>query len=103
MIRTRLYISIDMDWMAHLAEPRKEFLEAIEDGLRSYGEELSMFRYDDDGIIAIGACCEDRDSEIVKDIVFEGLLEHFPDLHESAIDIEIDLDETIGDGIDFNN
>ncbi len=103
MIRTRLYISIDMDWMTQLVEPGKDFLEAIEDGLRSYGEELSTFRYDDDGIITIGTCCEDRDSEVVKDIVFEGLLEHFPDLHESAIDIEIDLDETIEDGVDFDN
>lgn len=103
MIRTHLYISIDMDWMTHFAESGKEFLEAIKNGLRSYGEELSMFRYDDDGIIVMGVCCEDRDSEIVKDIVFESLLEYFPDLHVSAIDIEIDLDETIEDGIDFNN
>ena len=103
MIRTRLYISINMDWMAHLTYPGKEFLEAIEDGLRSYGEELNMFQYGDEGIIVMEACCEGRDSEVVKDIVYEALLEHFPDLHESAIDIEIEFDETIADGIDFDN
>jgi len=103
MNRTRLYISIDMDWLNQLDDPGKDFLEAIEDGLRSYGEELSTFRYDDDGIIVMETHCEDRDSEVVEDIVFESLLERFPDLHESAIDIEIDFGETIGDGIDFDN
>ncbi len=102
MILTRLYISIDMDWMTHLVEPGKEFLEAIDYSLRSYGEELNSFWYND-GIIIMEAYCEGRDSEVIKDIVFEGLMEHFPDLHESSIDIEIDLNETIGDGINFNN
>ena len=103
MNRTRLYISIDMDWMTQLADPGKEFLEAIEDGLRSYGEELSSFRYDGDGIIIVETNCEDRDSEVVEDIVFESLLEHFTDLHESAIDIEIDFGGAIEDGLDFDN
>lgn len=102
MIRIRLYISIDMDWMSRLVDPGKEFLAAIESGLKSYGEELSMFQYDD-GIIVMVAYCEDRDSETVKDIVFETLLEYFPDLRESALDIEIDLDVIIEDGIDFDN
>jgi hypothetical protein len=92
-----------MDWMTHFADPGKEFLEAIEDGLRSYGEELSSFRYDGDGIIIVETNCEDRDSEVVEDIVFESLLEHFTDLHESAIDIEIDFGGAIEDGLDFDN
>jgi len=91
-----------MDWLNQLDDPGKDFLEAIEDGLRSYGEELSTFQYGD-GVIVMETHCEDRDSEVVEDIVFESLLEHLPDLHESAIDIEIDFGGTIGDGLDFDN
>jgi len=35
--------------------------------------------------------------------VFETLLERFTDLHESAIDIEIDFGGTVGEGFDFDN
>jgi hypothetical protein len=92
-----------MDWMTQLVDPGTEFLEAIEDGLRSYGEELGLFRYDGDGIIIMETDCKDRDSEVVEDIVFETLLEHFTDLHESAIDIEIDFGGVIRDDLDFDN
>jgi len=96
MTRTRLYISIDMDWMTHIETPGKEFLTAVVSGLRAYGEELSAFEYEDDGIFMVETYCEGRDSEVIEDIVFEGLLEYFPDLHDSAIDIEIDLSIDLG-------
>jgi len=43
---------------------------------------------------------DDRDGDILKDIVHETLLNSFPNIHDSDFDIEIDLDVFFDDDQD---
>ena len=81
--------------------PEIQFRDAIVASFEAYGEELDSFEYDD-YIVIIEAFSEDRDADVFQDIVFEGLLLAYPELHDSQIDIEIDLDVSIGDGFDYD-
>lgn len=94
MMRTRLYIMLDREWISQLDCPEDQFRDAILESFEAYGEELGTFEYDD-CVIIIEAFSEDRDADVFQDIVFEGLLSFFPDLHDSQIEIEIDLDVVI--------
>jgi len=102
MMRTRLYIMLDRDWVPQLDCPESQFRKAIVESLEAYGEELGAFEYDD-CIIIIEAFSEDRDADILRDVVFEGLLTFFPELRDSQIEIDIDLDVFIGDEFGCDN
>jgi predicted nuclease of predicted toxin-antitoxin system len=88
MTRTRLYITLDSEWVSQLDCPESQFKDAIVASLEAYGEKLDSFEYDD-GIIIIDVFCEDRDADVVQDIMLEGLLTSFPKLYDSQVDIEI--------------
>jgi len=96
MTRTRLYITLDREWVSQLDCPERQFKDAIVASLKAYGEELDSFEYND-GIIIVEMFSEYRDACVLRDIVFEGLLLAYPELHDSQIDIEIDLDVSVDD------
>lgn len=97
MTRIRLYITLDREWVSQLDCPEDQFRDAIMESWAAYGEELSAFEYND-CIIIIETFSEGRDAEVFQDIVFEGFLSFFPNLHDSQIEIDIDLDVSINDG-----
>lgn len=102
MTRTRLYIMLDHEWVSQLDCPEGQFREAILGSFEAYGEELSAFEYDD-CVVILEAFSEDRDADVFQDIVFEGLLLFFPELHDSQIEIDIDLDVVIEDVFNCDN
>ena len=89
--KIRLYMAFDAKWIMTLVEPAMILYEAIKVGLKAYGEECTSFRYTD-GVVFIELVSDNRDGDVLKDIVFETLLNSFPFIHESDFDIEIDLD-----------
>ena len=89
---TRLYIALAVELVNRLRAPELQIRSAIRSGLRSYGVRLTSFEFDDT-VVLIGAISEDRDSETVKDIVFESLTNRVA--HTREIDIEIDSEVSV--------
>ncbi len=89
--KIRLYMTFDAEWIMELHDTENTLHEAIKEGLQTYGEVCSSFDYMD-GVAIMELVSDDRDGDILKDIVHETLLSSFPTIHESDFDIEIDLD-----------
>ncbi len=89
--KIRLYMTFNAEWIKTLSNRGVVLHDAIEIGLHGYGESCNSFDYMD-GVVIMELVSEDRDGDILKDIVYEILLSSFPTIHESDFDIEIDLD-----------
>lgn len=94
--KIRLYMTFDAEWIMGLHATENILHEAIKEGLQTYGEVCNSFDYMD-GVAIMELVSDDRDGDILKDIVYETLLSSFPTIHESDFDIEIDLDIFLDD------
>ena len=82
--RVRLYLTFDGTVL------EQDILQVIQMGLQEYGESCSMFDFTD-GTVFMEVISDNRDGDIIRDIVFETLMDHFDNLH-IGFDVEIDLD-----------
>lgn len=99
MSRVRLYLTFDDTWVESVPDLEQDIVQVIQTGLQAYGEICGMFDYKD-GAAFMEVISDYRDGDILRDIVFEILVNHFDTLHESYLEVDIDLDVEFG--IDTN-
>ena len=99
MSRVRLYLKFDDEWVESIPTLEDILIHVIQLGLRSYGEVCNSYDYKD-GAAFLELISEHRDGDVLRDIVFETLVKHFDTLHESYLEVDIDLDVEYGAEID---
>lgn len=91
MSHVRLYLTFDDTWVETIPDLEYVIPQVIQTGLLSYGEICSKFDYKD-GAAFMEVISDYRDGDVLRDIVFETLVNHFDTLHESYLEVDIDLD-----------
>jgi hypothetical protein len=92
-------MTFDSEWTQSTECPEGILQDALEDGFEKIDECFSSFEYHEG--VAILNMMSDRDSELMEDIITEILLKNVPNLSQSDLDIEIDLDVEVTDYNDF--
>jgi hypothetical protein len=99
MSRVRLYLKFDDEWVESVPTLEDILIHVIQLGLLSYGEVCNSYDYKD-GAAFLELISENRDGDVLRDIVFETLVNHFDTLHEAYLEVDIDLDVEYGVEID---